>query len=188
MEPVVAYFSQAPPHQTLLTLSRLLRWERWQALSAEQLCGFPPLCPDLVIELSSTIGAGTTCASPGRLHGQRRPAGLAAVSRAAGCGDMPGRWRRDGTWRTPAERAGADAGGWGVVAGVTAGAGRNVEQLKGRAGVANGIEHSSAWISWLQGCPLTILAGVTELEEGPRFESSYSVLSHWLAYVCLISE
>jgi hypothetical protein len=73
-----------------------------------------------------------------------------------------------------------------------------VEQLKGRAGVANSIEHSSAWISWLQGCPLTILAGVTELEEGPRFdsirfdsirfESSYSVLSHWLAYVCLISE
>jgi hypothetical protein len=33
----------------------------------------------------------------------------------------------------PADRAGADAGGWGVVAGVTAGAGRIVEQLKGRA-------------------------------------------------------
>jgi len=57
----------------------------------------------------------------------------------------------------PADRVGADAGGWGVVAGVTAGAGRIVEQLKGRAGLAKSIEYLSAWISWLQGCSLTIL-------------------------------
>ena len=57
MAPIVANYSQAPPHQTLPTLSRLLRCERWQALSADQLRGFPPLCPDLVIELASTIGA-----------------------------------------------------------------------------------------------------------------------------------
>jgi hypothetical protein len=49
MAPKVAYSSQAPPHQTLPTLSRLLRWERWQALSAEQRRGFPPLSPDVVI-------------------------------------------------------------------------------------------------------------------------------------------
>ena len=44
------------------------------------------------------------------IHSERSQGGLAAVSRAAGCGDMPGRWRRDGAWRTPADRAGADAG------------------------------------------------------------------------------
>ena len=54
---------------------------------------------------------------------------------------------------SPADRVGADAGGWGVVAGVTAGAGRIVEQLKGRDGLAKSIEYLSAWISWLQGCP-----------------------------------
>ena len=32
--------------------------ERWQALSPEQRRGFPPLCPDLVIELPSASDAG----------------------------------------------------------------------------------------------------------------------------------
>ena len=32
----------------------VVRLERWQALSPEQRRGFPPLCPDLVIELAST--------------------------------------------------------------------------------------------------------------------------------------
>ncbi|MFN7899861.1 MAG: Uma2 family endonuclease [Synechococcaceae cyanobacterium] len=36
----------------------LLRQERWQALTAEQRRGFPPLCPDLVIELASPSDAG----------------------------------------------------------------------------------------------------------------------------------
>ncbi|MCP9773415.1 Uma2 family endonuclease [Synechococcus sp. Tobar12-5m-g] len=31
----------------------LVRLERWQALSGEQRRGFPPLCPDLVVELAS---------------------------------------------------------------------------------------------------------------------------------------
>jgi Uma2 family endonuclease len=72
MAPIVAYYSQAPPHQTLPTLSRLLRWERWQALSAEQLRGFPPLCPDLVIELASTIGASPSDQGPRGVYASRR--------------------------------------------------------------------------------------------------------------------
>jgi Uma2 family endonuclease len=36
----------------------LVRLERWQALSPEQRRGFPPLCPDLVVELASSSDAG----------------------------------------------------------------------------------------------------------------------------------
>lgn len=36
----------------------LLRMERWQAMSPEQRRGFPPLCPDLVIELASPSDEG----------------------------------------------------------------------------------------------------------------------------------
>ena len=36
----------------------LVRRERWQALSPEQRRGFPPLCPDLVIELASPSDSG----------------------------------------------------------------------------------------------------------------------------------
>ena len=32
--------------------------ERWQALTAEQRRRFPPLCPDLVIELASASDEG----------------------------------------------------------------------------------------------------------------------------------
>jgi Uma2 family endonuclease len=35
-----------------------VRQERWQALSPEQRRGFPPLCPDLVIELASPSDEG----------------------------------------------------------------------------------------------------------------------------------
>ena len=35
-----------------------VRLERWQALSPEQRRGFPPLCPDLVIELASPSDEG----------------------------------------------------------------------------------------------------------------------------------
>jgi Uma2 family endonuclease len=35
-----------------------VRLERWQALSAEQRRGFPPLCPDLVVELVSPSDGG----------------------------------------------------------------------------------------------------------------------------------
>jgi Uma2 family endonuclease len=36
----------------------LLREERWRALSPEQRRGFPPLCPDLVVELASPSDEG----------------------------------------------------------------------------------------------------------------------------------
>ena len=36
----------------------VVRQERWQALTPEQRRGFPPLCPDLVIELVSASDAG----------------------------------------------------------------------------------------------------------------------------------
>ena len=36
----------------------LLRRERWQTLSPEQRRSFPPLCPDLVIELASPSDEG----------------------------------------------------------------------------------------------------------------------------------
>ena len=36
----------------------LVREERWQALSPEQRRGFPPLCPDLVVELASPSDEG----------------------------------------------------------------------------------------------------------------------------------
>lgn len=35
-----------------------VRLERWQALSSEQRRGFPPLCPDLVVELASPSDEG----------------------------------------------------------------------------------------------------------------------------------
>lgn len=35
-----------------------VRLERWQALSDEQRSGFPPLCPDLVVELASPSDQG----------------------------------------------------------------------------------------------------------------------------------
>ncbi|WP_315859646.1 Uma2 family endonuclease [Cyanobium sp. ATX 6F1] len=36
----------------------VIRLERWQALSPEQRRGFPPLCPDLVVELASPSDQG----------------------------------------------------------------------------------------------------------------------------------
>ena len=70
-----------PDGSVLSPDASMLRLECWQALSAEQLRGFPPLCPDLVVELASAP-------QDGQLPGQRRPAGLAAVSRRAGGGDL----------------------------------------------------------------------------------------------------
>ncbi len=45
----------------------LVRLDRWQALTAEQRRGFPPLCPDLVVELASPSDQG--------------PRGVSALSR-----------------------------------------------------------------------------------------------------------
>ena len=46
-----------PDGSVLSPDAALVLEERWQALSPEQRRGFPPLCPDLVIELASTNGA-----------------------------------------------------------------------------------------------------------------------------------
>jgi len=42
-----------PDGSVLSPDASLVRLERWQALSSEQRRGFPPLCPDLVVELAS---------------------------------------------------------------------------------------------------------------------------------------
>ena len=42
-----------PDGSVLSPDASLVREERWQALTREQRRGFPPLCPDLVVELAS---------------------------------------------------------------------------------------------------------------------------------------
>jgi Uma2 family endonuclease len=47
------------PDGSVLSPDAALVWEaRWQALTPDQRRGFPPLCPDLVIELASASDAG----------------------------------------------------------------------------------------------------------------------------------
>ena len=47
-----------PDGSVLSPDASLLRLERWQALTPEQRRGFPPLCPDLLVELASPSYAG----------------------------------------------------------------------------------------------------------------------------------
>ncbi|EDY39274.1 conserved hypothetical protein [Cyanobium sp. PCC 7001] len=47
-----------PDGSVLSPDASLVRIERWQALSREQRRGFPPLCPDLVVELASPSDEG----------------------------------------------------------------------------------------------------------------------------------
>ena len=47
-----------PDGSVLSPDAALVRLDRWQALTAEQRRGFPPLCPDLVVELASTSNQG----------------------------------------------------------------------------------------------------------------------------------
>jgi len=49
---------QLPDGSVLSPDASLVRLERWQALSPEQRRGFPPLCPDLVVELASPSDEG----------------------------------------------------------------------------------------------------------------------------------
>ena len=49
---------QLPDGSVLSPDASLVRLERWQALTAEQRRGFPPLCPDLVVELASPSDQG----------------------------------------------------------------------------------------------------------------------------------
>ena len=47
-----------PDGSVLSPDASLVRLERWQALAPEQRRGFPPICPDLVVELASPIDEG----------------------------------------------------------------------------------------------------------------------------------
>jgi Uma2 family endonuclease len=47
-----------PDGSVLSPDASVVRLERWRALSAEQRRGFPPLCPDLVVELASATDGG----------------------------------------------------------------------------------------------------------------------------------
>jgi len=47
-----------PDGSVLSPDAALVELERWQALSPEQRRGFPPLCPDLVVELASASDQG----------------------------------------------------------------------------------------------------------------------------------
>lgn len=47
-----------PDGSVLSPDAALVREERWQALTPEQRRGFPPLCPDLVVELASASDEG----------------------------------------------------------------------------------------------------------------------------------
>ncbi|MEI6030890.1 MAG: Uma2 family endonuclease [Synechococcaceae cyanobacterium ELA739] len=49
-----------PDGSVLSPDASLVSLERWQALSPEQRRGFPPLCPDLVVELASPSDEGPT--------------------------------------------------------------------------------------------------------------------------------
>jgi Uma2 family endonuclease len=50
----------------------LVGLDRWQALTAEHRRGFPPLCPDLVVELASTSGARPSDQGPRGAEALRR--------------------------------------------------------------------------------------------------------------------
>jgi len=47
-----------PDGSVLSPEASLLRQERWEALSPQERRGFPPLCPDLVVELASASDEG----------------------------------------------------------------------------------------------------------------------------------
>jgi Uma2 family endonuclease len=47
-----------PDGSVLSPDAAVVRAERWQALTPEQRCSFPPLCPDLVVELVSASDEG----------------------------------------------------------------------------------------------------------------------------------
>ena len=47
-----------PDGSVLSPDASVVRLQRWQALTSEQRPGFPPLCPDLVVELASPSDEG----------------------------------------------------------------------------------------------------------------------------------
>jgi Uma2 family endonuclease len=85
-----------PDGSVLSPDAALVLEERWQALTPQQRRGFPPLCPDLVVELASASDEGPRGVTALRrkmesIPSQWRPAGLAAPSRGADCGTLAGR-------------------------------------------------------------------------------------------------
>jgi Uma2 family endonuclease len=126
-----------PDGSVLSPDAAVLRLERWQALTPEQRRGFPPLCPDLVVELvSPSVAAGFSEGVEGPRgsealrrkmaaylangYRQRRPAGLAAVSRTAGGGDLAAGGWPCGAGGNATDRGGRGAGGGRVAAGAAA--------------------------------------------------------------------
>jgi Uma2 family endonuclease len=64
-----------PDGSVLSPDAALVRLERWQALTPDQRSGFPPLCPDLVVELvSPSVAAGFS-------EGVEGPRGIQALRR-----------------------------------------------------------------------------------------------------------
>jgi hypothetical protein len=67
----------------------LVRLDRWQALSEAERRGFPPLCPDLVVELASPSNhARRAAAQDGAVCRQWRQPGLVAAPRVPPRGDL----------------------------------------------------------------------------------------------------
>ena len=66
-----------PDGSVLSPDAALVRLARWQSLTPEQRRSFPPLCPDLVVELASLSDEG--------------PRGATNLRRKNGC--LPGQWR-----------------------------------------------------------------------------------------------
>jgi Uma2 family endonuclease len=61
-----------PDGSVLSPDAALVLEDRWQTLSPEQRRSFPPLCPDLVIELASTNGASPSYEGPRGITALRR--------------------------------------------------------------------------------------------------------------------
>jgi Uma2 family endonuclease len=61
-----------PDGSVLSPDAALVLEDRWQTLSPEQRRSFPPLCPDLVIELASTNGASLSDEGPRGITALRR--------------------------------------------------------------------------------------------------------------------
>jgi len=69
-------------------VASLVRMDRWQALSEAERRGFPPLCPDLVVELASQLFTRRIAAQDGSVCSQWRQPGLVAAPRFPQRGDL----------------------------------------------------------------------------------------------------